>query len=231
MVKTTKNLVLIIILVSAIVAGTIIGIVVWYFTSVASQQNPYATNCLLYQNHSSEKVDLSRENNSEELLNQLASDNLILNNQHRVVPDINNDDVALIKRCESNMIYKASSQAVNNFNKLVSNPKFTDLRQIEQALRNNSYYQYELTSLSQQADFGDQVNFKNNILKFYNAFYNLYGQEMFEKLLYNIQILDVLEDSIAYTNRLADRRGFFQCIVFGPLVGQASLSKKQYDQG
>ncbi|AGM26463.1 hypothetical protein SSYRP_v1c08740 [Spiroplasma syrphidicola EA-1] len=238
MVKATKNLVLIIILVSAIAAGTIIGIVAWYFTSVAIQKNPYETSCLLYQNHSSEKVDLSRENNSEKLLNQLAEDNTILYNQHRFVSNINNDDVALIKRCESNMLYKASSEAINNFNRLVSEPKFNDLTNVEQALSNNNYYKYELTNLSQQADFGDKENFKNNIIKFYTAFYNLYGEEMFKQLLYNIQILKIIdklekekETTVAYTSRLFDRRGFFQCIAFGPYAGKVSIAKREYNTG
>ncbi|KAF0850986.1 MAG: hypothetical protein EIB84_07400 [Spiroplasma poulsonii] len=111
--KKTKNITMITILIVSLGLAVLFA---WMFWSVLKGDNEinYAeySKCLLYADHSNQKIDLTRQNN-----NQLVSATF-KNFAHAngKIRQLSTNDWAFIKRCENNMLYQANPKVVAAFN-------------------------------------------------------------------------------------------------------------------
>ncbi|AHF57307.1 hypothetical protein [Spiroplasma eriocheiris] len=231
MAKKAVNWSMIITLIIGIVLVVVLGVVVWYVLKVKAEDtgNKYSA-CLLYEEHSPDKVSSDRGGKAE-LIRQLQDPNFkILQKQKLNYNDFTTDDFNLIRACESNMVYKANQTAINSFQGLSTPIVFNSVADLESELKNN--YDLDFTSLVNSTT-GDKIAFANNTLDFFNKLNNLYGNKMLKSILYNLETGSMVDPQVVAVTKFGgwSSYGVYQCMVLGPRAADVNLARQQYDIG
>ncbi len=234
--RRTKNITMIAIL---IVSLGLAVLFVWLFLSVLKSNNEinYAeySDCLLYSDHSKQKIDLTRHNNSQ--LVSATFKNLAQTTSE--VRQLSANEWAFIDRCENNMLYQADAKIVAAFNQKKAVIQFNTIADVVNGLTNNKFYPYQLEEMVLALDDKEQLPFRNNLISFANLFVNIFGASVFKKLIYNLEIdnsiakYDAAYNNwvIAITKLKENGNDLAQCLMFTEHSLQAQMSKVQYQIG
>ncbi|WP_424526358.1 hypothetical protein [Spiroplasma endosymbiont of Glossina fuscipes fuscipes] len=169
--RRTKNITMIAILIVSLGLAVLFA---WLFWSVLKSNNEinYAeySDCLLYSDHSKQKIDLTRHNNSQ--LVSATFKNLAQTTSK--MRQLSANDWAFIDRWGNNMLYQADAKIVAAFNQKKAVIQFNTIADVVNGLTNNKFYPYQLEEMVLALDDKEQLPFRNNLISFANLMFNVY---------------------------------------------------------
>ncbi|WP_368486514.1 hypothetical protein [Spiroplasma sp. DGKH1] len=200
--------------------------------------------CLLYKDHQPTKIVDDRAGRGK-LWWQLTNpqDGFHIRQQQKIsLSRLTTADQQFVNACESNMLYQASPDSINRFHQLTTTSFYGDIPTLANAIHPlNAPYSLDFQGLIDNATnlaglkltSQEKEEFANQILTFFNIITKVYGQNVINKLLYELMSGTTMSNPnvVAATGFALWQMGGIQGMMLGPQSASLKLAQQQYDIG